>query len=248
MPPSTVQPLNYKFGGGDVAPNSTTAVNTADLTVVRNRVAILHSIDLNVAAGKVIGLIGPNGAGKSTLLKCLAGLVRIDRGHIEWFSTSRSCSPAIRRRIGYAGHEHGLYLELTALENLIFAARMFGLSDAVRIAKLALHSVGLLTVANKAIAQLSQGMRQRVSIARATLHDPQLVLLDEPFASLDGQGHAWLESLFATWQELGKTVCFVSHDINLSRRLADKLVSLESGSITDVESIARRSHVSLRSA
>lgn len=248
MPPSTVQPLEQTFGGGNVAPNSTTAINTAKLTVVRNRVAILQSIDLNIAAGEVIGIIGPNGAGKSTLLKCLAGLVRIDNGHIEWFSTARNCSPAVRCRIGYAGHEHGLYLELTALENLIFAARMFGLSDAARTARFALQSAGLSSVADKAVAQLSQGMRQRVSIVRTILHDPQLVLLDEPFASLDDHGHTWLESLFATWQELGTTICFVSHDINLSRRLADQLIYVESGSITDVELVTRHSRVSLWSA
>lgn len=218
------------------------------MCVVRNRVAILNDISLQIRVGEAVAILGPNGAGKSTLLKCFAGAVRPDRGELCWFGNSSASSPKVRRKIGFSGHEHGLYGELTTLENLVFAARMYGLENPAKHVESALAAASLIHLSNKRVALLSQGLRQRVAIVRSTIHNPPLVLLDEPFASLDRQGRAWLDSLFATWRQSGQAVCFASHDAVHSRELADRLVTLDCGRIVDVEDTRAWSPVSRRSA
>jgi heme exporter protein A len=211
------------------------AVEAIGLTVVRNRVPVLREIVLSVRPGEAVALMGPNGAGKSTLLRCLAGAVRPDRGTIRWFGSSAARSLTVRRQIGFIGHESGLYSELTTLENLVFAGRMYGVACPDKRAKELLAAAGLEPLTDRLVGQLSQGLRQRLAIARAVVHEPQLVLLDEPFASLDAQGRDWLEQLFHHWRRDGSTVCFVSHDPRDSRGLADRLVSLDAGRIVEAE-------------
>jgi heme ABC exporter ATP-binding subunit CcmA len=204
-------------------------VEAIGLTVVRNRVPVLREIDLSVSTGEMVALRGSNGAGKSTLLKCLAGSLRPDSGEVRWFGNSARRSLADQRRLGFAGHESGLYAELTALENLVFAARMYGVARPKLRATELLSVAGLESLANRLAGQLSQGLRQRLAIARAVVHEPQLILLDEPFASLDSQGRDWLEQLFHDWRRDVRTVCFTSHDFREGRVLANRIVSLEAG-------------------
>ena len=227
---------------------SASVVEAIGITVVRNRVPVLREVVLSVRPGETVALMGPNGAGKSTLLRCLAGAARPDRGTIRWFGNAAGRSMADRRRIGLAGHESGLYFELTALENLIFAARMYGVVRPDNRAKELLAAAGLEPLTNRLVGQLSQGLRQRLAIARAVVHEPQLILLDEPFASLDAQGRDWLEQLFRQWRRAGRTVCFVSHDVRDSRGLADRLVSLDAGRIVEVEPTGCLPAFSLQSA
>jgi heme exporter protein A len=223
-------------------------VAAANVRVIRNRVSILNDISLQVRAGETAAILGPNGAGKSTLLKCFAGAIRPDHGNLRWFNGSSAYGLNVRRKIGFAGHEHGLYGELTALENVVFAARMYGIASPRRCVASALTAASLAHLANKRVAVLSQGLRQRIAILRSTIHNPSLILLDEPFASLDGQGRAWLDSLFESWRRSGQTVCFVCHDAAHSRALADRVVTLECGRVVDIEETHVRSSVSRWSA
>jgi heme ABC exporter ATP-binding subunit CcmA len=208
-------------------------IETIDLTVYRNRIAVLNGISLAVRSGELVALEGANGAGKSTLLKCLAGAVRPDRGVVTWFETSSRCTPEVRCRIGFVGHECGLYADLTALENLVFAGRMHGVAHPAERANEALAVAGLEAMAGRPVRQLSQGMRQRLAILRAVLHEPPLILLDEPFASLDEPGRCWLEQLFRQWRLAARAVCYVSHDAPRNYELADRVIVLDAGRIVE---------------
>jgi len=228
--------------------NGCSAVEAARLTVVFSRVPVLRDVDLAVAPGESVALMGANGAGKSTLLKCLAGAVRPSTGQVRWFGNSVARSPVVRRQIGFVGHECGLYTEMTALENLMFAGRMYGVECVGDRAWELLAAIGLEPQADRLVGQLSQGMRRRLAIARALVHEPLLILLDEPFASLDAEGRRWLERFFQRWRCAGRTVCFASHDARQSHVLADRIVRLDAGRIVADERMTCLSTHSLRSA
>jgi heme exporter protein A len=211
-------------------------VELNSLSLVRGRLPILDEISLTIAEGEAVAFMGPNGAGKSTLLKCLAGALRSTNGHVRCFGNSTSRSSIVQQRIGFIGHETGLYSELNVLENLVFAGRMYGVDCPIERAETLLGETRLESLAHRLVAQLSQGMQRRVAITRALVHDPQLLLLDEPFASLDVEGNQWLERCFESWRIAKRTVCFATHDVEQSRRLADRLVWLDAGRIVDIES------------
>lgn len=211
------------------------AVEVTNLTAAYGRMPVLWNIDLAIAQGESVAVIGPNGTGKSTLLKCLAGAVRPTAGNVRWFGEATSCRALVRRKIGFVGQECGLYAELTALENLLFAGRMNGISDVRDRAAALLAEGGLAQQAHRLAGQLSHGMRQRLAILRTLIHEPQLVLLDEPSSGLDSAGRQWLERLFQRWRRAGQSVCFASHDAAESRNLADRVVHLEAGRIAGIE-------------
>ena len=211
------------------------AIEAVGVRVDRGGVPVLRDINISIAQGETIAVIGPNGAGKSTLLKCLAGAVRPNGGEVRWFGNSVARSPAVRRRIGFVGHECGMYMELTALENLMFAGRMHNVERPGERAAILLAAAGLEPAAHRSTGKLSQGMQRRLTIARALVHEPQLILLDEPCASLDAGGRHWLDQLFQRWRSTGRIVCFASHDVDQSRRLADRIVWLDAGHIVGVE-------------
>jgi heme ABC exporter ATP-binding subunit CcmA len=211
------------------------AVEATGLTVVYGRLPVLGGVNLEIAAGESVAVMGPNGAGKSTLLSCLVGAVRPAAGRIRWFGEASARSNFVRRQIGYVGQDTGLYDELTATENLLFAGRMFGVRDVHdRVAKL-LANGNLRPQAHRPVSQLSQGMRQRVAILRALVPDPRLLVLDEPSAYLDAQGRAWLDRLHGQWRSAGRAVCFASHDAAQCRALADRIVHLDAGRVAAVE-------------
>lgn len=211
--------------------DTSSIVEGTGLTVVRGRLAILRDIDLAIRRGETVAVMGANGAGKSTLLKCLAGALRPSSGEIRWFENAASGAVAVRQQIGLVGHETGLYVELTAAENLIFAARMHGLDFPRQRAERLLAELGIGPLADWPVGRLSQGARRRLAIARANVHEPTFIVLDEPYASLDAAGHVWLEQLFRTWRAQQRTVCFASHDVEQSRRLADRVIWLDAGRI-----------------
>jgi ABC-type multidrug transport system ATPase subunit len=222
-------------------------VEVVGLSIVRGRRAILHEINLQLSEGESVALMGANGAGKSTLLSCLAGSLRPTRGVIHG-PGGKDAFAARARRIGFVGHEAGLYDELTALENLVFAARMSGLGSPVPIAQSLLGEAGVESVAQQQVGRLSQGLRRRIAIARALVPDPALILLDEPFACVDRVGRAWLVRLFHRWRAGKRTVCFASHDVEESRRLADRIIWLDAGRLAAEERIDRIPTTSRRSA
>lgn len=212
-----------------------TAVEAIGVTVVYARSPALCDIELAIAEGEIVALMGPNGAGKSTLLKCLIGAVRPAKGRVCWFGSPSLRRSSALRQIGFVGPEMGLYAELSAVENLRFAGRMYGVANVKdRVARI-LADGGLETHAERPVGQLSQGMRQRVAILRAVVHEPRFLALDEPSANLDARGRDWLERLLQQWRSAGRAVCFASHDAAQCRALSNRIVHLDAGRIVPIE-------------
>ncbi len=196
--------------------------------------AVLKGIDLSIATGETVVLTGANGAGKTTLLRCLAGRIRPDTGVVYWQGHLARGNPRARRLIGMAAHESRLYPHLTLRENLIFAARMVAVRAAKPTADAMLEKIALHAYAACYPAQISQGMRQRVALARALLHDPPIVLLDEPLAGLDTAGADWLIALLDELRCDQRTICVASHQLAAVRELADRIVCLRSGRLCEL--------------
>jgi len=189
---------------------------------------------LQVAAGESIVLTGSNGAGKTTLLRVMAALVRPSKGEILWFGEKTSGQHADRRLIGMVAHENRLYPHLTLRENLVFAARMCDVARPQHRAESLLKTVGLLAHGDRLPPVLSKGMRQRLSLARALIHDPPILLLDEPFEGLDADAEHWLTGLLDELRRQGRTLCFVLHDEAKTRKLADRVLHLCQGRLLQV--------------
>jgi ABC-type multidrug transport system ATPase subunit len=196
---------------------------------------VLHEIDLEVPAGQSVALTAINGAGKTTLLRCLAAVIRPTTGEVRWFSHPAGGTAASRRLIGMVGHESCLYPHLTLRENLVFAARMCGVSEPASQADQWLARIALSWRADVFPTQLSRGSRQRVAVARALVHDPQILLLDEPFSGLDTSGRDWLMETLRDFHDGGRTICFATHDQAIAQRLADKVFELRAGRLYQLE-------------
>ena len=158
---------------------------------------VLNNLHLEIAAGESVAIVGANGSGKTTLLRCMAGLTRIQGGEVRWFGRPAADPPASRRLVGMVAHDGFLYPHLTARENLVFAARMHAVPDPCRQADTLIQAAGLEPYAFRQARKLSRGIRQRLSILRALVHDPKILILDEPFAALDAAGMKWLGSIIA---------------------------------------------------
>jgi len=208
------------------------AVRTAGLTRRFGRRWALRGIDLEVARGEVCALLGANGTGKTTLLRVLATLLRPTAGTVEVLGVDvRRGGDSIRGRAALmtpAGHT---YEELTGAENLRFAARMAGGTLATEGVREALARVGLADVADQPTRSYSTGMRKRLELARVGLRRLDLVLLDEPFTSLDEAGVALVQEAIADWKAAGAAVILASHRVDDARRQADRVVRLERGSV-----------------
>ena len=192
---------------------------------------VLRGIDFQLMAGELVGLMGANGAGKTTLLGCLAATVRPTAGVVRWFGRPAMGPPARRRLLGVVSHESRLYPQLSLQENLVFAARMYGMNQPVQIAQRQLSEIGLRSHANRLPSQVSRGMRQRVAVARALLHEPPILLLDEPFSGLDQESADWLTGVLYRLKDAGRAICFVTHDAAKASRLADKIWWLDNGTL-----------------
>ena len=172
--------------------HSSSPVRARELTKHYGSRTILRRVDLEIAAGEAVALRGGNGAGKTTLLRCLAAITRPTRGEVWWFGQPAYGDPAQRRCVGMVAHESRLYPHLTLRENLLFAGRMYGIDHPAERADQLLADVGLAEHAQRLPMQVSRGMGQRVAVARALVHEPPILLLDEPFSGLDAEGQAWL--------------------------------------------------------
>ena len=193
---------------------------------------VLAGVDLVVQAGDAVVLLGPNGAGKTTLLRVLALLLRPGAGRLTLFGTAAAAAPpALRRRIGYVGHESLCYPDLTAAENLAFYARLFDLPEApARVATLVAWA-GLEGAARRPVRTYSRGMAQRLALARALLHAPDLLLLDEPFAGLDPEAVAMLQRRLEELRRAGHAIVLATHDLERAAPLATRLAILHRGRI-----------------
>ena len=208
------------------------------------RVAALRGLDFEIEPGEAISILGANGAGKSTLLRILAGLSRPSDGVFEALPEGADSHPLSRERlrgeVGYLGHASLLYGELSAAENLLFAGRLAGRRPPPeRIATL-LAEVGLAEVATRSAGSFSRGMAQRLAIARAIVHEPSVLLLDEPFTGLDEVSAERLSSQLARLREGGRSLVLVTHDPRRAVELSDRALILHRGEI-----VARPAHAQL---
>lgn len=182
----------------------------------------VQDVSFVVEPGQSVALLGRNGAGKTTLLRMLAGLAKASRGRIQ-----KPEAP----RIGMLGHGIGIYDELTAEENLRLFAALFGLDDPAGIADQWLRHIGLEKVRNGRVREFSRGMRQRLAIARAFLHKPSLLLLDEPFTSLDDRAIALLQDLLREVLAEGTTVLMSTHQLREALEMATHVVLVSRGRV-----------------
>jgi heme ABC exporter ATP-binding subunit CcmA len=190
------------------------------------RRAVVRDVSLDVGAGRVLAVLGPNGAGKSTLLRIAAGIIRPDAGEVR-IEEQPVGDPRTRRRIGCAGHTSFLYGHLTVEENLRLYARLYGLRGDHVEERLA--AFDLMAHRGRPVRELSRGLVQRASLARALLHDPAVLLLDEPFTGLDAEASRTLRALIADWRSRGRTVVMATHAWGEARDLADEAVVLVAG-------------------
>jgi heme ABC exporter ATP-binding subunit CcmA len=190
----------------------------------------LRDIRLDAAAGSCLALIGRNGAGKTTLLRIVAGFSRPMRGKVRILGEEPRDTKA-RRRIGFIGHGISVYDELSAYENLILYARLYGLPHPRRSAMEWLERTGLERVRDGLVREFSRGMRQRLAVARAFLHDPQVLLLDEPFTALDDRAIALLQTLLRSALAAGKTVVMSTHQLREALELATHVALLVRGKL-----------------
>ena len=175
----------------------------------------LIDVNAELASGQVTAIVGPNGAGKSTLLGILSTLVTPTTGELRWDAEVLARGSMARAAIGYVGHEPGMYGDLSAAQNLILFAELYGLGQAGARATAMLARVGLGEVpADAAVRTFSRGMQQRMALARALLHEPSLLLFDEPGSALDPAGAAWLTRELATERAAGRIVVLVTHDLD----------------------------------
>lgn len=190
--------------------------------------AALRDISLQVEPGTCTALLGRNGAGKTTLLRIIAGLSRAAKGAVSIFGEDVRASKT-RERVGVLGHSIGIYDELSALENLRLFARLYELKDVDRSAREWLERVGLDRVATGLVREFSRGMRQRLAVARAFLHNPDVLLLDEPFTALDDRAIAVLQTVLRDALREGKTVMMSTHQLREALELATHVVLINRG-------------------
>jgi heme exporter protein A len=193
-------------------------------------VAALHGVTLRVTAGEAVAVFGPNGAGKTTLLRVLATLLRPSEGTLRLFGRpARDAGVYARRHMGFLSHKSFLYPDLTPAQNLDFYARMFGVPARAERVRDLLDQVGLLGWAHRPVRALSRGLEQRCALARALVHDPELLLLDEPFSGLDVDAATMLSELLHQARGRGTTVLMTTHDIARGFEICTRAVILAQG-------------------
>ena len=199
------------------------------------RRAVSH-VTASFRVGEIVGLLGPNGAGKSTLLAILSTLSQPSTGEVRYGTrTARELGDALRSRIGVLGHDLFLYGDLTAQENLEFFARLYGLSDVAGRGSAALGHGRLESRAHDRASAFSRGLRQRLALERALLHQPRLVLLDEPFTGLDDESAALLVDRLKGLRKAGAIVVMATHDFETADGLLDRAICLTNGRAAEVD-------------
>ena len=199
-----------------------------DVTKLFGRFAALRAVSAEFAAARLYVVLGDNGAGKSTLLRVVAGLAQATRGEVRVLG-----SPKLRgvtARLGYMAHAPLLYDEMDAMENLRYAAGLYGIKDEARCQQV-IRMVGLDPTLARRVGQYSQGMRQRLSLARALLNDPELLLLDEPFSNVDIASAREMVRLLGEMRDAGKTIFVVTHQPMLLDGVADESIVMNAGQI-----------------
>jgi heme exporter protein A len=215
------------------APVPAISVSARSLSKRFGAVEALRDVDLEIEGGSAIAVLGPNGAGKSTLLRILAGLSRPTSGSVSVRCDGHAAGGRGRGRawVGFAGHESLLHGALTARENLVFYGHLQGLRNPGARADRLLADEGLSAVADRRAGTFSRGMAQRLSIARALVQDPPLVLLDEPFTGLDRLAGDRLSLRLRALRDEGRAVVLVTHDLTRASEIADRAAILLAGRV-----------------
>ena len=198
-----------------------------------HRLAV-SGIDLEISRGEFVAIFGPNGAGKTTLLKLLCGLLRPSSGEVNLLDLASGSNPEeARRRMGYIAHASFLYRGLSARENLSFYASLYDVADPGRRIQVMLDRVGLATRAADPVRTFSRGMLQRLAIARALLHQPDLLFLDEPYTGLDREATEILRGLLEEMRGRGGTVMMVTHNLERGLSAASRVLLMSRGHLVD---------------
>jgi ABC-type multidrug transport system ATPase subunit len=203
-------------------------ITVSNLIKQFGRFAALRGVTAEFAGGKLYAILGDNGAGKTTLLRTLAGLNQPSSGQVTILGANKFHD--ICRQVGYMAHPSLLYDEMSGAENLAYFARLYGIEDASRCAEV-IRAVGLDPTLARPVGQYSQGMRQRMSLARALLNDPKILLLDEPFSNVDLRSARDMVHLLAGVRDQGKTIFVVTHQASLLEGAADEFIWMEAGKI-----------------
>mgnify|MGYP006278630663 CR=1 FL=1 len=211
-----------------------TAVTLTDVSRHFGRRRALAKVSVELRAGQVIGLLGPNGAGKSTLIGILASLVAPTSGQVRYGThAAQDLGDALRQRIGLLAHDLYLYPELTARQNLAFFARLYNLDPS--IVEPALASARLADRADDEVTGFSRGMRQRLALERALLHQPRLLLLDEPFTGLDDRSTGVVADRLRQLAAAGTIVLLATHDLDVADGLVDRVILIRDGRLVSDE-------------
>jgi ABC-type multidrug transport system ATPase subunit len=211
------------------SPDTSLTIQVHNVIKQFGRFAALRGVTAEFDAGRFHAILGDNGAGKTTLLRALAGLAEPTQGSISIFGKSarKACCD-----LGYMAHPSLLYDEMSGMENLRYFARLYGISGDDRCREV-IGAVGLDPDLTRAVGQYSQGMRQRMSLARAILQDPKVLLLDEPFSNVDVHSAREMVGLLRGMRDAGKTIFVVTHQALLLEGVADEFVWMEQGQIVD---------------
>jgi ABC-type multidrug transport system ATPase subunit len=214
----------------DLSPSpSQPAVALENVSKLFGRFAALHDVSISFRGGRLHALLGENGAGKSTLLRIIAGLSRPTHGTVRVLGSSELRS--LGQRIGYMAHATLLYDDLTARENLAYFQGLYGRHLATEVDQL-LATVGLDAVDPKRrVSQFSQGMKQRLALARALVPSPDLLLLDEPFSNVDGKSIAAMAELMGRLRNQGTTLIVITHQLEALAQVADEWITMHAGTI-----------------
>ena len=213
-----------------------TTVIFTDVTRTFGRRRALNRVSLQLTAGEIVALLGPNGAGKSTLLGLAATLLEPSSGTIHYDTrTARAGGLPLRRSIGLLGHDLFVYPELSAAENLAFFAGLYALEGIGARVDAALERGGIAARRDDPVSSLSRGMRQRLALERALLHDPRLVLLDEPFTGLDDASVGALQARLVSLRDTGRIVVVATHDLETIEPVVDRAMMLVNGRLEAIE-------------
>jgi len=196
------------------------------------RLQVLNGVNLTIAQGDRYILFGSNGAGKTTLVKILSTILPVDSGEIMLFGNRiEKRSRHVLKKIGFMSHEPFLYNELSAWENLTFYANLYSINEKNEKIKNLLNEVGLYHRSHDRIGSYSRGMKQRLSLARAILHDPDIIFLDEPYTGLDIRAQGILNDIIVRLNQQGKTFFFIIHDVDRGLEIAKRIGILSKGKI-----------------
>jgi len=222
------------------APSSPPVIVLDKLVKFFGRFAALRGVSATFAPGRLYVVLGDNGAGKSTLLRIIAGLSEPSQGSFTLLGATKVRDAA--HRIGYMGHAPLLYDELSGMENLRYFAGLYGIHSN-DISRKAMLMVGLDPDLTRRVGQYSQGMRQRLSLARAVLHDPELMLLDEPFSNVDVTSAREMAAVLGRVRDQGKTIFVVTHQAQLMEAVADEFVHMAAGQIVSRDAMNAKAGV-----